>query len=89
LKGLLNKFKNLQYKEEDKLTFTNIIKHLLGSTHNCPIYSKPYPLVQMHLDKCEFLKTEVGFLGHIVNSDGIKPTPLKVKPQFHTRFRQK
>lgn len=48
LKLLLNKFKNLQYKEGDHLTFTNTIKHVLNTTHNPPIYSKQYPLVTMH-----------------------------------------
>jgi hypothetical protein len=30
-------------------------------------------------DKCEFLKTELSYLGHIVTSDGVKPDPQKVK----------
>jgi hypothetical protein len=30
-------------------------------------------------DKCEFLKTEISYLGHIVTSDGVKPDPGKVK----------
>jgi len=30
-------------------------------------------------DKCEFLKTELSYLGHVVTTEGVKPDPLKVK----------
>jgi len=30
-------------------------------------------------DKCEFLKTELSYLGHVVTSEGVKPDPQKVK----------
>ena len=30
-------------------------------------------------DKCEFLRKEVGYLGHIISSDGVKPNPDKVQ----------
>lgn len=30
-------------------------------------------------DKCEFLRKEVGYLGHIISSEGVKPNPDKVK----------
>ena len=30
-------------------------------------------------DKCEFLKTELSYLGHVVTSKGVKPDPEKVK----------
>ena len=30
-------------------------------------------------DKCEFLKTELNYLGHIVTSEGVKPDPNKVQ----------
>ena len=29
-------------------------------------------------DKCEFLKPELEYLGHVVTADGIKPNPIKV-----------
>lgn len=32
------------------------------------------------VDKCEFLKEEVGFLGYDIASDGIEPTSNKTKP---------
>ena len=30
-------------------------------------------------DKCEFLKTELNYLGHVVTSEGVKPDPQKIK----------
>ena len=30
-------------------------------------------------DKCEFLKTELSYLDHVVTNEGVKPDPLKVK----------
>jgi hypothetical protein len=30
-------------------------------------------------DRCEFLKTELSYLGHVVTSEGAKPDPQKVK----------
>jgi hypothetical protein len=30
-------------------------------------------------DKCEFLKTELNYLGHVVTSEVVKPDPQKVK----------
>lgn len=30
-------------------------------------------------DKCEFLRKEVGYLGHIISSEGVKPNPEKVQ----------
>lgn len=35
--------------------------------------------VKIQLDKCEFLKTEVEFLGFIVSAEGIKTNPKKVE----------
>lgn len=34
----------------------------------------------LHLqpDKCEFLRTEVTYLGHIISNDGVKPDPKKI-----------
>jgi len=34
--------------------------------------------LKLHLDKCEFLKKETEFLGHIVTTTGIKPNPKKL-----------
>lgn len=34
--------------------------------------------LKIQLDKCEFLKRETEFLGHIITSNGIKPDPTKI-----------
>lgn len=35
--------------------------------------------ITINLEKCEFAKTEITFLGHLVTVDGIKPLPTKVQ----------
>lgn len=35
--------------------------------------------LKMQLDKSEFLRKEVAFLGHIITPEGIKPNPSKIK----------
>ena len=35
--------------------------------------------VTLNADKCEFKKSEVRFLGHVVNKNGISPDPRKTK----------
>ena len=35
--------------------------------------------LNVQINKCEFLKRECEFLGHIVTKDGIKPNPDKIK----------
>lgn len=34
---------------------------------------------KVQLDKSEFLRKEIAFLGHIVSTDGIKPNPMKIE----------
>jgi hypothetical protein len=33
--------------------------------------------LKLQLDKCEFLRKEVTYLGHIITRDGVKPDPNK------------
>lgn len=33
---------------------------------------------KIQMDKCEFMKKEIAFLGHIITPEGIKPNPMKV-----------
>ena len=35
--------------------------------------------MRINLEKCQFGKSEIEFLGHVVNGQGVKPTPEKVK----------
>ena len=35
--------------------------------------------LKIERDKCEFLKTELNYLGHVVTSEGVRPDPAKVK----------
>lgn len=35
--------------------------------------------LKIQLDKSEFLKKEVSYLGHIVTPEGVKPNPIKIK----------
>jgi len=35
--------------------------------------------LKLQLDKCEFLKQETTFLGHVLTPDGIKPNPEKIE----------
>ncbi|KAL6417383.1 hypothetical protein ACFW04_012794 [Cataglyphis niger] len=34
---------------------------------------------QLQPDKCEFLRKEVGYLGHIISDQGVKPDPAKIQ----------
>ncbi|XP_037870373.1 uncharacterized protein LOC119629252 [Bombyx mori] len=35
--------------------------------------------LKLQPDKCEFLRREVAYLGHIISTDGVKPNPDKIK----------
>jgi hypothetical protein len=35
--------------------------------------------LQIQLDKCEFIKPELQFLGHLIKPDGIHPNPFKIE----------
>lgn len=42
----------------------------------------------IQLDKSEFLKKEVAFLGHIVTDQGVKPNPDKIMPSKNGQFQE-
>jgi len=35
--------------------------------------------LKLQPDKCEFLKSEVTYLGHVISKDGVKPDPKKLE----------
>ncbi len=35
--------------------------------------------LKFNLRKCEFVKTSIGFLGHVLNIDGTQPNQRKIK----------
>jgi len=35
--------------------------------------------LKLQLDKIEFLRKEMGFLGHVITSEGVKPNPAKIQ----------
>jgi hypothetical protein len=35
--------------------------------------------LKLRPDKCKFLRTEVGYLGHVITEEGVKPDPGKVE----------
>ena len=39
--------------------------------------------LKLQPNKCEFLKTEVTYLGHIISKDGIRPDPKKLNAVKH------
>ncbi|XP_025155003.1 uncharacterized protein LOC112588630 [Harpegnathos saltator] len=47
--------------------------------------------LKLQPDKCEFLRREVAYLGHIIGSDGVRPDPEKIKSikEFPTPRTQK
>jgi hypothetical protein len=58
---------------------------VLGETlneHNCKLRDVFDKLREFNLkvepDKCEFLKEELNYLGHVVTADGVKPDKEKV-----------
>lgn len=51
--------------------------------HEKKYYALIYRLRKANLklqpDKCEFLKTEVTYLGHVISKEGVKPDPKKLE----------
>ena len=75
LRGLQNKI-CLVYVDDIIIFSTSLQEHMenLGQVFNRLKEAN----LKIQLCKCEFLRREVKFLGHIVTPDGIKPNPDKV-----------
>jgi len=53
--------------EEHKIKFNRLMARLKDAN------------LKLQPDKCEFLRKEVAYLGHIIGEKGIKPDPNKIK----------
>ena len=76
LRGLLNKI-CLVYLDDIIVFASNLKEHL--DRLNLVFDRLNRANFKIQLDKCEFLKREVAFLGHIVTPEGVKPNPDKIK----------
>lgn len=76
LRGLVNKI-CMVYLDDIIIFSPNLIEHI---KHLKLVFERlrQYNL-KLQLDKCEFLRTETEFLGHIITPDGIKPNTKKIK----------
>lgn len=63
---------------DDIIVFSTSWEELIGNLANNFECLHRYN-VKLQLDKCEFLKKEVGFLGHISTPEGVKPNPAKIE----------
>lgn len=75
LKDLIGKV-CLVYLDDIIIYSTSLQEHLEGITQVFRRLREANFKIQM--DKCEFLRKEISFLGHIINSEGIKPNPAKI-----------
>lgn len=75
LKDLQNKI-CLVYMDDIIIYSTSLAEHMQNLTKVLDALRRANLKIQ--LDKSEFLRREVAFLGHIVTSDGIKPNPSKI-----------
>lgn len=75
LKDFINKI-CLVYMDDVIVFSTTLDEHILNLKE---IFKKfqEYNL-KVQLDKCEFLKHETEFFGHVVTTEGIKPNPKKI-----------
>ncbi|XP_050314887.1 uncharacterized protein LOC126749236 [Anthonomus grandis grandis] len=76
LRGLLGKI-CLVYMDDIIIFSTSLQEHL----NNLKLVFERLLSFNMkiQLDKCEFLKKDVEFLGHIITAEGVKPNPRKIE----------
>lgn len=64
--------------------FDDIVVHSENFEEHCKTIKKLFQRLKeanlvLQPDKCEFLKKEINYLGHIINEEGIKPDPKKIE----------
>ena len=52
--------------EEHEIKFNNLAESLRKAN------------LHLQRDKCEFLRPEVGYLGHVIDQNGVRPDPKKI-----------
>lgn len=76
LRGLVNKT-CLVYLDDIIIFSTSLQEHI---TNIKEIFNRLRDAgLKIQLDKSEFIKREVAYLGHIVTPEGVKPNPAKIK----------
>lgn len=81
LEKLLNKYKSLFHSDNDKLTFTNVIKHKIVTKHENPIYVKSYRYPQVHKAEVNKQIKEMLAQNIIKHSHSPYSAPLWVVPK--------
>nr|AAM11674.1 pol protein [Drosophila melanogaster] len=81
LTNLLTRFKDIQFHEGDKLSFTNQEKHTINTTHNIPVYSKMYSFQQSYEQEVERQIQEMLEQGIIRESSSPYCSPIWVVPK--------
>lgn len=76
LEGLINKI-CVVYMDDILIFSTSLTEHMINLTKIFERLRK-YNL-KIQVDKCEFLKRETKFLGHVITKDGLKPNEEKIK----------
>lgn len=76
LRGYINKF-CLVYLDDILIFSSSLQEHAL----HCKLVFQRLKEFNMkiQLDKSEFFRKEVGYLGHIITADGVKPNPAKIE----------
>lgn len=75
LRGIQNKF-CLIYMDDLIIFSTSLQEH---EQHIRQVFDRLRLFnLKIQLDKCEFLRKEVEYLGHLVTTDGVKPNPKKI-----------
>lgn len=79
--NLLTKFKDIQFHEGDKLSFTNQEKHTINTIHTIPVYSKLYSFQQTYEKEVEKQIQEMLEQGIIRESNSPYCSPIWVVPK--------
>lgn len=76
LRGYINKF-CMVYLDDIIIFSSSLQEHI----YHCKLIFRRLQQFNMkiQLDKCEFFRKEVAYLGHVITPDGVRPNPDKIK----------